>query len=89
VDAEFRKLVSRWLKKHETSITRKVNKNLQLHPPCGSKADSNVFTNGLGNLEYPLLFSASTRPGGKKYAVVQFHKSILRSGYCKKAKPKK
>jgi len=53
-DQVFRKMCSGW---YELRLAGEiVSNNFQLHPPRG--LDTNVIRNTIGNLEYPLYFSA-------------------------------
>jgi hypothetical protein len=95
-DKVFRKLALRWyeavergtiLKEQNQKLTRGVDVgswNFQLHPPRGR--DSNMFSNTLGNLEYPLLFQAdATDKIEGKYKQVFLEASVLTTGACKEA----
>ena len=51
-------MAERWYNDKALGIIR--SNNFQLHPPRNQ--DSNVIRNSYGNLEYPLLFSATHQP---------------------------
>ena len=78
-DAMFRAMCKKWYDMRDERSIR--SDNFQLHPP--RNANTNVFRNKCGNLEYPLLFAAEYVSGG--YKVVSYNPSSLSSGTCKSA----
>ena len=52
--------------------------NFQLHPPRGK--NNNIFRNTFGNLEYPLMFSATFEKNS--YSVTKYDPKILKTGLC-------
>lgn len=95
-DKVFRSLALRWyqavekgtlLKEQNHKLTRGVDVgswNFQLHPPRGK--DSNVFSNTLGSLDYPLLFRADATDSVEgKYKKIYLQPSVLEIGTCTEA----
>ena len=76
VDAEFRKLVSKWYDMRQSGEIKSAN--FQLHPPRNE--DHNIIGNSLGRLEYPLFFHAERH--GRKYRLMLLDEAVLRQGRC-------
>lgn len=78
-DSTFRSMCEIWYKQRREGTIR--SDNFQLHPP--RHANSNVFRNRCGNLEYPLLFCAECV--NDVYKVVEYNPEVLKKGKCRPA----
>lgn len=75
-DIVFRAVCAKW---YRLKVKGKIKSdNFQLHPPRNK--NSNVITNTCGNLELPLLFSATRKNGGFSYDL--YAPSVIEYGTC-------